>query len=76
MSGSWFLVPYPADQRESLALLLVAQQRDALHDVSGQDEVLNADHLVNVELRVDEGHACQIVILQAPQEDLPRETDK
>lgn len=64
------LHPHPADKRQRLALLLVTQQRDALHQVGGQDEVLDAHHLVDVELRVDEGHACQVVVLQDPQEDL------
>ncbi|TNN27584.1 hypothetical protein EYF80_062271 [Liparis tanakae] len=62
--------PHPADERQRLALLLVAEQRDALHQVGGQDEVLDAEHLVDVELRVDEGHARQVVVLQHPQEDL------
>ncbi len=57
---------YPADERERLALLLVAQQGDALHHISGEDEVLDAVHLMDVELRVDEGHAGQIIILQTP----------
>lgn len=57
---------YPADERERLALFLVAQQRDALHDISSEDEVLDAVHLMDVELRVDEGHASQIIIPQAP----------
>lgn len=64
------VVTYPADEGEGLALLLVAQQRDALHEVSSQDEVLHTDHLVDVELGVDEGHARQLIVLQAPQEDL------
>lgn len=62
--------PHPADERQRLALLLVAQQRDALHEVGGQDEVFDAEHLVDVELCVDEGHAGQVVVLQDPQEDL------
>ena len=61
---------HPADKGQGLALRLVAQQRDALHEVSSQDEVLDAEHLVDVELRVDEGHAGEVVVLQAPQEDL------
>lgn len=61
-----WLQTYPADERERLALFLVAQQRDALHDISSEDEVLDAVHLMDVELRVDEGHASQIIIPQAP----------
>lgn len=61
---------YPANEGEGLALLLVSQQGDALHQVGGQDEVLDADHLVDVELGVDEGHPRQVVVLQAPQENL------
>lgn len=64
------LLPHPADERQRLALLLVAQQRDALHQVGGQDEILDAEHLVDVELSVDEGHAREVVVLQDPQEDL------
>lgn len=62
--------PHPADERQRLALLLVAEQRDALHQICSQDEVLDAKHLVDVELSVDEGHARQVVVLQDPQEDL------
>lgn len=65
--------PHPADKRQRLALLLVAQQRDALHQVSSQDEILDAEHLVDVELRVDEGHTRQVIVLQDPQEDLKEE---
>lgn len=61
---------HPADERQRLAGLLVAEQRDALHQVGGQDEVLDAEHLVDVELGVDEGHARQVIVLQHPEEDL------
>lgn len=64
------LAPHPADEWQSLALLLIAQQWDALHEVCSQDEVFDAEHLVDVELGVDEGHAGQVVVLQDPQEDL------
>lgn len=64
------VLPHPADERQRLALLLVAEQRDALHQVGSQDEILDAHHLVDVELSVDEGHARQVVVLQDPQEDL------
>ena len=67
---------HPANEGEGLALRLVAQQRDALHEVRRQDEVLDAEHLVDVELRVDEGHAREVVVLQAPQEDLWEEDDR
>lgn len=69
-TASVALLPHPADERQRLALLLVAEQRDALHQIGGQDEILDAEHLVDVELSVDEGHARQVVVLQDPQEDL------
>lgn len=68
-------IPHPADERQGLAGLLVAEQRDALHQVGGQDEVLDAEHLMDVELRVDEGHARQVVVLQHPEEDLRERKD-
>lgn len=70
ITPSVVLLPHPADEWQRLALLLVAEQRDALHQIGGQDEILDAEHLVDVELSVDEGHACQVVVLQDPQEDL------
>lgn len=70
MTVSVVSLPHPADERQRLALLLVAEQRDALHQICGQDEVLDAEHLVDVELSVDEGHARQVIVLQDPQEDL------
>lgn len=60
------LLPHPADKRERLALLLITKQRDTLHQVSCQNKILDAEHLVDVELRVNEGHASQIVVLQDP----------
>lgn len=67
------LLPHPADKRQRLALLLVAKQRNALHKISGQDEVLDAEHLVDVELSVDKGHSRQVVVLQDPKENLQQD---
>ena len=50
---------------------LVSQQLHAPGDVSNEDEVLEGHSSVDVDLRVDEGHAHQVlVVLEIPHEDL------
>lgn len=74
-TASVVLLPHPANKRQRLALLLVTKQRNALHKIGGQDEVLDAEHLVDVELSVDKGHARQVIVLQDPKEDLQQNED-
>ena len=51
----------PGDDCEGAVVLLELQQVHRLHDVADEDEVLDGAQLVDVDLRVDEGHAVQVL---------------
>ena len=51
----------PGDDREGAVVLLELEEVDRLHDVSDEDEVLDGAQLVDVDLRVDERHAVQVL---------------
>ena len=49
------------DDGERAVVLLELQEVDGLHDVAHEDEVLDGAQLVDVDLRVDERHAVQVL---------------
>ena len=51
----------PGDDCEGAVVLLELEQVDRLHDVADEDEVLDGAQLVDVDLRVDERHAVQVL---------------
>ena len=51
----------PWDDCERAVVLLELEEVDGLHDVADEDEVLDGAQLVDVDLRVDERNAVQVL---------------